>query len=118
MRTNIIDTHMYIHYCIYNKYENIEFEWDTVKNRTNQQKHHVSFELACRVFQDNARMEFFDTSASLLDEDRWKVIGKAEGKILLVIYTERANGIIRIISARCASQQEKRSYYGNRETLK
>jgi Ribonuclease toxin, BrnT, of type II toxin-antitoxin system len=30
----------------------IRFEWDESKNRTNQRKHGVSFEIAARVFLD------------------------------------------------------------------
>ena len=58
------------------------------------------------VFDD--RIEFFDEEHSI-DEDRWKVIGKVE-EILFVVYTERTD-TIRLISAREATDAERRIYY-------
>lgn len=30
----------------------MKFEWDSKKNKTNKQKHGLSFEIACHVFDD------------------------------------------------------------------
>jgi uncharacterized DUF497 family protein len=43
-------------------------------------------------------------------EDRFILIGRVLGGVLTVVYTER-NGRIRIISAREASDYERRNYY-------
>jgi uncharacterized DUF497 family protein len=45
-------------------------------------------------------------------EQRYKVIGYAEGKLITVVYTER-NGLVRLISARKPSPQERKNYEGN-----
>ena len=42
-------------------------------------------------------------------ETRFKAIGEAENKILTVVFTRR-NAIIRIISARRASREERKIY--------
>ena len=44
------------------------------------------------------------------DEERWKIIGMVDN-VLFVIYTERQDKI-RIISAREATELERRKYYG------
>ena len=91
------------------------FEWDSEKNIANKKNHKISFELAKYVFNDPDRIEIFDATHSLLDEDRWNVIGKVN-EVLFVVYTERKESI-RIISARLATAKEKEAYYGidNRE---
>ena len=50
-----------------------------------------------------------------LAEYRFLSIGKSnKGKLQIVSYTERQNGIIRIISSRKATRMEKRQYEHNR----
>jgi hypothetical protein len=43
-------------------------------------------------------------------EDRFTILGMAEGVILFVVYTERADRI-RLISARRATRHEQSDYY-------
>ena len=75
-----------------------EFEWNEVKAAENYAKHGVSFEMASLVFKDPFAIERFDNRQDY-GEDRFILIGMAEGTLLAVVYTER-NGQIRIISAR------------------
>jgi uncharacterized DUF497 family protein len=68
---------------------------------------------AMHIFQDPLRIERHDDDSSDA-EDRWQTMGLA-GKVLFVVYTERAD-ITWIISARLAEPFERRVYYGNSET--
>ena len=86
----------------------MQFEWDDKKAAINLQKHGVSFETAILVFQDEDRIELYD-SAHSADEDRYNTIGLVED-ILFVVYTERKNRV-RIISARPANRKERSMYY-------
>jgi uncharacterized DUF497 family protein len=72
------------------------FEWDDEKAHFNVQKHRITFEAAREAFDDPNRVEEPDDD---MDEERWKLTGRAADKLLVVIYTER-NGRFRIISAR------------------
>ena len=89
----------------------LRFEWDEAKNRANRRKHGVSFEEAQTVF--------FDDWAGLAEdedpdepEDRFALLGMSAGlRALVVCHCYLAEDeIIRIISARRASRQERRDY--------
>ena len=85
------------------------YEWDREKAKLNKIKHGVSFKSAAKVFNDPNRIEQFDVLHSW-DEERWQVIGKVEN-VLFVFYNERLDKI-RLISAREATEDERRRYYG------
>jgi hypothetical protein len=85
------------------------FEWDEEKARVNGQKHGISFETAAMVFQDRALLEFFDKIHSE-NEARLIAIGMVND-VVTVIYTERHEDTIRLISARKATARERRIYY-------
>lgn len=87
----------------------MKFEWDERKNQINQEKHGISFELAAYVFQDEHYIEMFDFEHSTVDEERYIAIGRV-GRILFVVFTERKEDI-RLISARLATEEERRLYY-------
>lgn len=86
----------------------LKFEWDEDKNKINKIKHKISFETAAHVFDDPEYIEMYDFEHSL-DEDRYIAIGKI-GDILFVVFTERKDAI-RLISARLATEAERRLYY-------
>ena len=69
-------------------------EWDKKKAALNRQKHGVEFEDI---------------------ENRWQVIGEV-GEILFVVYTERG-AAFRLITARMATPEERRIYYGAQNYL-
>ena len=75
----------------------VRFEWDEKKNRQNQTKHGVSFELAQYVFADPKRVIAEDLSHSET-EKRHYCFGKVGEGILTVWFTYRGN-VIRIIGA-------------------
>ena len=89
----------------------IQFEWDAPKAAANVKKHGVSFEEARSVFYDEFAVQFFDEDHSG-DEARFLLLGmSAEARLLLVCHCERnAGNIIRIISARKATQRESHFY--------
>jgi len=87
------------------------FEWDDWKNRSNKSKHGVAFEEAQSAFLDeNARLILDDEHSEA--EDRFVLIGFSTRTRLLVVCHcyRRAEGVVRIISARRATQQEQRFY--------
>ncbi|MGH7496338.1 MAG: BrnT family toxin [bacterium] len=89
------------------KFEDEEFVWNEKKARDNRRKHGISFEEACEVFFDPFRQSG-DASAHF--EERQFIIGfSLARKILVVVYVERRDQI-RIISARKATNEERRIY--------
>ena len=52
---------------------------------------------------------FYDEEHSV-DEERWNVIGFAEA-VLFVVYVEKEEDYIRLISARKANSEEIKRYY-------
>ncbi|MGO9085273.1 MAG: BrnT family toxin [Candidatus Sulfotelmatobacter sp.] len=88
----------------------MEFAWDERKNRINQRKHHVSFETAIAVFDDPHHVSLQDREVD--GEARWQTIGMAHGiRVLMVAHTvEQDDGLIRILSARKATPQERHIY--------
>lgn len=88
---------------------NLKFEWDPDKACTNRAKHHVSFEEARTVFDDPLFITFLDIEHSQ-DEERYITLGlSANQRLLMIAHTEREQ-IIRIISARKATKNERRFY--------
>jgi uncharacterized DUF497 family protein len=85
-----------------------KFEWDINKNHSNIEKHGIDFDNVKLVFDDPKRKVTPDKRKDY-GEDRYKVLGKIFGTIISVIFTLR-NSIVRIISARKASQNEREEY--------
>ncbi len=86
----------------------MKFEWDEEKNIINKKKHNISFETAAHVFDDPECIEMYDFEHST-NEDRYIALGVV-GDVLFVVYTERKEAI-RLISARLATNTERRLYY-------
>jgi hypothetical protein len=92
--------------------EKLNFEWDENKNRTNQNKHKISFEEAKTVFYDENALVIDDPDHSE-SEDRFIILGLSNRTNLLVVcHCYRASDtVIRIISARKATSTETKQYY-------
>lgn len=73
-----------------------------------KKKHNISFETAAHVFDDPECIEMYDFEHST-NEDRYIALGVV-GDVLFVVYTERKEAI-RLISARLATNAERRLYY-------
>ena len=90
----------------------LTFEWDRRKARTNLAKHGVGFEEAATVFGDLLSLTIPDPEHSIAEE-RYISMGRAfNGKLLVVVHTDRGDNI-RIISARRASRRERKFYEEN-----
>lgn len=87
----------------------MKFEWNETKARKNFLKHEVLFTEAQTVFDDLLYIDLYDADHSKA-EDRYIAVGVSlQGRLLIVLYTERAQSI-RIISARTATSYERRAY--------
>ncbi len=94
----------------------MRFEWDEAKGRLNLEKHGVTFNEAKTVFYDDYAKLIVDSEHSSVDEERFILIGLSlNTKILVVCHCYRqSNEIIRIISARKATQKESAQYLEGR----
>ena len=87
----------------------MKFEWDPEKAAGNVRKHGVTFEQSTRAFEDELSATFPDPDHSR-GEQRLITYGLGiDGKLLVVSHLEQA-GTIRIISARVATNKERRRY--------
>ena len=75
----------------------VEFTWDEKKNRENQDKHGVPFEVAQYAFADPNRVIAEDVSHSRTEE-RYYCFGRIGSEIITVRFTYRGQRI-RIIGA-------------------
>lgn len=85
---------------------NIEFEWDEAKRTANLAKHGVDFEDAIGIFAGPVVVKRSDRDG----EERWIAVGTAEGRVIAVVYTVRAERY-RVISARSTRKNERRAYH-------
>ncbi|MCK5165316.1 MAG: BrnT family toxin [Desulfobacula sp.] len=94
----------------------LRFEWDDKKDKTNTKKHGVSFEEARTVFYDEYAIQFFDPDHSE-DEDRFLLLGMSfKLKTLVICHCFRQEEtIVRIISARKADKDEEQAYWSERK---
>ena len=86
----------------------MRFEWDEAKNKTNIVKHRIDFSDVPNIF-DHPVLVDLDVR-EYFDEDRWIGIGLLRDVIIVVIFIERDDDTIRIISARRANYHERKRY--------
>ena len=89
----------------------IRFEWDDKKSKSNKKKHKVSFEEAQTVFLDENAIRYYDPDHSQ-DEDRFIMLGMSLSlRVIVVCHCYReSDTVIRIITARKADKQETQNY--------
>ncbi len=93
----------------------ISFSWDEKKNGANKKKHGVSFEEAKTVFYNENAIRYYDPDHSD-DEDRFLMVGVSQKLRILIVchcFTED-DSVIRIISARKATNGEEDNYWRER----
>ena len=91
----------------------MKFVWDKEKAEANVQNHKVSFDEARTVFDDPLAVIFPDEDHSI-EEDREITVGQSiRRRLLLVFFTELAENIIRIFSARKPTRRERKDYEEN-----
>jgi uncharacterized DUF497 family protein len=85
--------------------------WDAAKNQSNRRKHGISFEEASALFcrDDSERLDFYDSEHSEI-EDRFTVIGAIDRGMIVVVYVEPSEDVVRMISARPATRHEIRLF--------
>jgi hypothetical protein len=92
----------------------LDIAWDPAKGQANLAKHGVSFAQAATVLTDPLALTVFDAAHSR-DEERWFTLGtSSDGRLLAVAHTFQHTGpdsaLVRLISAREATRQERRQY--------
>lgn len=88
----------------------LKFEWELRKAAANEVKHGVGFKEATTVFGDLLGWFQADESHSVAEE-RLLLLGRSsENRLLAVLFTDRGDGLVRIISARLATPRERRKY--------
>ena len=90
----------------------MDFEWDEEKAASNLKKHGISFPYATRAFEDPMRCERFEVDIDH-GEERCSITGLVTQRAIVVIFTWRETRI-RIISARKATDDERRDYWEDR----
>lgn len=88
----------------------MEFEWDENKERINIRKHCVSFTEAEEAFEDENAIDEYDGAHSSDEEHCFALVGLSSKRLLFITYTVRRSNVIRLISARKASQHQERFY--------
>lgn len=91
----------------------MRFEWDDSKNQMNIQKHRISFEEAREIFDDPLHLSILDERFNYFEE-RWITIGQTRNHQIVVaanlFFDEEGEEVIRIISAREATNNERKQY--------
>ena len=86
----------------------VQFEWDDEKNEANIRKHGIDFTDVHVMFQAPMLVDMDDRTE--YGEERWIGIGPFYMIIAVIVYTERGDDIIRVISARKATKYERQRY--------
>ena len=87
----------------------MKFDWNEEKAKKNFDKHSVSFSEATSVFDDSLFPSYADLDHSI-EERRFIMMGEsANGRLLVVSYTERED-TTRLISARLVTRKERKAY--------
>lgn len=88
----------------------MEFAWDEEKNAANIQKHGLDFADGEELFKGQFPFLIAAEEEKDYGEDRWRGIGMIQGRVVVVVFTERLPNVIRFISLRKANQEERPAY--------
>ncbi len=86
----------------------MEFEWDEAKRIQAIEKHGVDF--ADAPFLWSSPMVVAGDNRKDYGEPRFIALGKLKGRVMVVVYTYRGAGVVRIISFRKANSREVKAY--------
>lgn len=86
----------------------MDFEFDPQKSAANKEKHGIDFIEAQALWNDP---DLIEITARCVDEPRFLIIGKMDGKHWSAVITRRS-GRLRIISVRRARKEEAALYEG------
>ena len=91
------------------------FEWDDAKDEANRERHGLSFEDVVELFTSGVDfLDIYDESHSD-EEDRFIAIGPLHSGVVVVVYTERQDDVVRIVSARSATKKEIQLFHQHLE---
>jgi uncharacterized DUF497 family protein len=89
----------------------MRFEYDPAKSAANKEKHGIDFDAAQALWLDD-KMAELPSTAEVVNEVRYMVIGRITGRHWTAIVTQRGDAI-RIISVRRARKEEVGYYESN-----
>jgi uncharacterized DUF497 family protein len=85
----------------------MRFVWDPRKAQVNTLKHRVTFEEAATVFADPLALVVEDA----VHPERALIIGESMmNRIILTVFCQFEENVVRVISARLATRHERRHY--------
>ncbi|HKY31005.1 MAG TPA: BrnT family toxin [Candidatus Polarisedimenticolia bacterium] len=80
------------------------------KDEINRTKHGLSFEESSELFKSGVDyLEIYDEEHSE-DEDRFIAVGPIKRGVIVVAFTEREDDVLRLLSARVATKNERRRF--------
>lgn len=86
----------------------LRYAWDRAKADANLKKHRIAFADVPPVLGDEDAITVADPHP---EEERYVTIGMDDfGRIVVVVYTWRGPGTVRLISARLATPRERNQY--------
>ena len=86
----------------------MNFEWDEEKRRANIIGHGLDFSDSWEIFE-GPMLTGLDEREDY-GEDRWIAIGLLKGIVVVIVFTERGEDTIRVISLRKALKHERIKY--------
>ena len=86
----------------------MNFEWDEKKNSENIRKHGFDFADAWEIFE--LPMLTVADTREVYDEDRFVGAGFLRQRVVLIVFAEREDDTIRIISLRKALKHERERF--------
>ena len=89
----------------------MDFEWDLAKSNSCQISRNFNFAYVISVFEDPKLLVEYDHRWEY-GEERFQALGQIDGRVFVVIFTQRFRAI-RIISARKANSREVKRYEKN-----
>lgn len=87
----------------------MKFEWSQNKNEANIRKHDLDFSDASTVFETPMFIEVDDRAD--YGEPRFIGVGFLRDLVVLLVFSEKENDIIRIISLRRAVKYEREKFF-------
>lgn len=86
--------------------------FDSAKDAVNRKKHKLSLAFGDRIFEDDNHL-IIPSIREIDGEERFKVVGMAEGKLFTGVFVWRGE-MPRFISVRRSNKGEERAYYTTR----
>jgi uncharacterized DUF497 family protein len=86
----------------------MQFQWDREKCKKNIETHGIDFVDAAEIF--SSPMLIIPDDRKSYGESRYIGMGEIQGRIMVIVYTDRSGDVIRIISLRKADKREQSKF--------